>query len=271
MRDAHDLGDPGDPPALRPRRQFREDQGRGPRVGEGRRAHLNRSAPASSSSAASDRCATPPTPTMGSSGSAARTSNTARTATGWMAGPDSPPPPCPSTGRPVSGSSTMPEQGVDERDRLGAAVAGRGRHLRELGGGGAELGPARPPATRGRLHHRPGRRGRVGEHVAAGPPGWGRRGSPRPPPPRSAHRRAGRLPRRTPRRSGPRCWPRPGPRSAAARADRPAARPPTPGPCRPTALSMPARVGCRRGAGFPAHGKGASDFTTTAPSPPRSR
>ena len=30
-------------------------------------------------------------------------------------------------------------------------------------------------------------------------------------------------------------------------------------------------VGCRRGAGFPAHGKAASDFTTTAPKPARSR
>src|SRR5581483_3744674 len=40
----------------------------------------------------------------------------------------------------------------------------------------------------------------------------------------------------------------------------------TPGPWRPTELSMPALAGWRRGAGLPAHGNGASDFVVTAPS-----
>jgi hypothetical protein len=44
----------------------------------------------------------------------------------------------------------------------------------------------------------------------------------------------------------------------------------TPGPCRPTLLSMPAAVSCTRGAGFPGHGSAASDFTTTAPREARS-
>ena len=52
--------------------------------------------------------ATPPTPTIGSAGSAACTSHTALTATGWMAGPDSPPLPLPSTGRARSMSSAIP-------------------------------------------------------------------------------------------------------------------------------------------------------------------
>ena len=60
-------------------------------------------APASTSSAASAPLATPPTPTIGRSGWAACTSWTARTATGWIAGPDSPPPPAPSAGRRVVG------------------------------------------------------------------------------------------------------------------------------------------------------------------------
>ena len=44
----------------------------------------------------------------------------------------------------------------------------------------------------------------------------------------------------------------------------------TPGPWRPTALSIPAVAGWTRGAGLPCHSKAASDFTTTAPSAARS-
>src|SRR5690606_5856202 len=67
-------------------------------------------APARSSSAASSPRATPPTPTIGRSGSAAWTSCTARTATGWVAGPGRPPPRSPEPGRkaPGSGSMAMP-------------------------------------------------------------------------------------------------------------------------------------------------------------------
>ena len=52
----------------------------------------------------------PPTPTTGSPGGARWTSNTARTATGWMAGPDTPPPfgPDPRRNRRASGSMAMP-------------------------------------------------------------------------------------------------------------------------------------------------------------------
>ncbi len=44
----------------------------------------------------------------------------------------------------------------------------------------------------------------------------------------------------------------------------------TPGPWRPTELSMPAGVSWTRGGGLPAHGSTDSDFTTTAPRPARS-
>ena len=78
-------------------------------------------------------CDTPPTPTIGRSGSAACTSYTARTATGWMAGPDSPPPPvaeprrparsrrrwpCPSTVlTSVTASAPAPRRGPGDRRR----------------------------------------------------------------------------------------------------------------------------------------------------------
>src|ERR1700727_798419 len=39
----------------------------------------------------------------------------------------------------------------------------------------------------------------------------------------------------------------------------------SPGPCRPTLLSMPAPTSCTRGAALPAHGSTESDLTTTAP------
>ena len=44
----------------------------------------------------------------------------------------------------------------------------------------------------------------------------------------------------------------------------------TPGPCSPTALSIPDGVGRSRGAGLPLHSNAASDLTTTAPSSARS-
>ncbi len=39
-----------------------------------------------------------------------------------------------------------------------------------------------------------------------------------------------------------------------------------PGPWRPTAFTIPDAVMCSRGAGFPAHGSGLTDFAVTAPS-----
>ena len=68
-------------------------------------------------------------------------------------------------------------------------------------------------------------------------------------------------------RCGPRCSPRRWRRSreqAGQVVGRASAA--TPGPCSPTALSIPCGVGCSRGAGLPAHSKAASDLTTTAPS-----
>ena len=44
----------------------------------------------------------------------------------------------------------------------------------------------------------------------------------------------------------------------------------TPGPCNPTLLIIPPVVSCTRSGGLPAHGSTDSDFTTTAPSEPRS-
>src|SRR4051812_17091038 len=44
----------------------------------------------------------------------------------------------------------------------------------------------------------------------------------------------------------------------------------TPGPCSPTALTMPAGTVWRRGAALPDHGYGASDLATTAPRAARS-
>ena len=44
----------------------------------------------------------------------------------------------------------------------------------------------------------------------------------------------------------------------------------TPGPWRPTLLIIPATVSCTRSGGLPVHGIADSDFTTTAPSDPRS-
>ena len=67
-------------------------------------------APAIIISTASVPDAIPPTPTIGRSGSAACTSWTVRTATGRIAGPETPPPPAPSTGRRVSGSITIPSR-----------------------------------------------------------------------------------------------------------------------------------------------------------------
>jgi hypothetical protein len=65
-------------------------------------------APASRNSSASRPVRTPPVPMIGTSGSASRTCQTQRTATGRMAGPDSPPELPASAGRSDTGSMTRP-------------------------------------------------------------------------------------------------------------------------------------------------------------------
>ncbi len=69
---------------------------------------LTSDAPARISSSASRPVRTPPMPMIGTSGRASRTCQMHRTATGRMAGPDSPPVVAASTGRIVSMSITMP-------------------------------------------------------------------------------------------------------------------------------------------------------------------
>ena len=139
-------------------------------------------------------------------------------------GPESPPPPAPRTGRPVSVSRARPEQRVHQREPVRTALERARRDLHDVGHVGAELGPARQAALGGR--HDPGRRlGRVGEHARAGPRRSGQltltssAAMQRParcsPPRRRAPRRA-----RSPPRCGPRCSPRPRARLRRARAGR---------------------------------------------------
>ena len=124
-------------------------------------------APASSSSVASHPVATPPTPTIGRSGRAAWTSCTARTATGWIAGPDSPPPPAPSAGcarRRVVGQA---EQRVDAGHGLGAGSGDGAGDLDDAVGVGAQLRPPRATAPGGRREHLGRQLGVVGEDGVA--------------------------------------------------------------------------------------------------------
>ena len=173
---------------------------------------------------------------------------------GWMAGPDSPPPPPPSTG-PAGARRSMhhAEHGVDQRDRLGAALAGPPPATSGRSGSvRAELGPARPPAARAWPPSPPGspsaewanmcrRSSRFGQdRLTSTATTVGRR----------AGQQLGGRPG-TRRRCGPRCRPRPGRRSASSAGRSSRSQAPTPGPCRPTLLSIPAAVSCSRGAGLP--------------------
>ena len=71
---------------------------------------------------ASHAVAIPPTPMTGKPGSDVATSLTMRTATGWIAGPDSPPVPAPRAAAPVCVVVRQAEQRVDARHRLGAGL-----------------------------------------------------------------------------------------------------------------------------------------------------
>ena len=172
---------PGPPPT---RSQLRQHPGRRPGVGEGRRAHLDR---LRAGQQQLGRVATRGHATDADDGQVglrgrARRRPPARPRAGWP-GRTARPRRRPSTGRPVDGSSTMPSRVLTSvtasapPSRAAAAISG------SSGGRRAELGPPRPPATRGGLHRRPGGRRASGRTCAGGPPGWGRRGSPRPPRP----------------------------------------------------------------------------------------
>ena len=169
------------------------------------------------------------------------------------------------------------EQRVDARHRLGPGGGDGGGDLDDAVGVGAELRPPRPPARRrggddlGRQRRRRGRRSRRGAPAIVGEvrarqvdlDGDDLAAAPRP----AGRRRAAYSSTRAPPDRGHDGRPRPhAGRAARARASRA-----TPGPCSPTALSIPRAVGCRRGAGLPAHSYAASDLTTTAPSADRSR
>ena len=170
--------------------------------------------------AASQPDATPPTPTIGNSGCAAWTSCTARTATGWIAGPDSPPPPAPSTGCFVSRVVRQPEQRVDARDRLGARCGDSTGDVDDAVRVGAELGPARPPATGGRVDHPRRQLGVVGEDRVATLEVRARQVDLDGHDLRRVLRPAGRRPPRSRRPSAPRWRPRRLHRCAAGRAAR---------------------------------------------------
>ena len=109
---------------------------------------------------------TPPTPTMGRSGKAWWTSWTARTATGWMAGPDSPPPPPPRRSWRDSVSMAMPRTvliRVTASAPAPCAASAMGTRLATLGLSLAHSG--RPQACEA-AHRLGGGLGELGEHLA---------------------------------------------------------------------------------------------------------
>ena len=249
----------GTPWRRRPPLQLVPHPARRPRIGEGGGARpAPRSPPPAAARPRRRRRPRPRRRRSGAPAPPAWTSNTARTATGWIAGPDSPPPrgPDPSRKRRVSGSMAMPITVLTSVTASAPASWAALGDLGEVRHVGAELGPSRPPAPAGRLAARPswprpsGRTGR-------GPPRcWGTTGSPRRRRRRRAPRPAGRPPAGTRRPCGPRSTPRPGRRWRAAPAGRRPARPRRRGPGGPTELIIPAVVSCTRSGGLPGHGLG---------------
>ena len=227
-------------------------------------------APASSISTASSPVVTPPVPMIGTPGNALATSCTARNATGLIAGPERPPPPRAEDGPAVVDVDDEAEHRVHEREPGGAGRRARRRAISRrsvtLGDSLAKTGRPSSASTaartasavapgRVREHARPVLEVRAAhvhlerdEVVAA----------------TSQHRRGASRTRRpcvpTPTRSRARRAPR-------ARAGRASIQCSTPGPCRPTALSIPAAdVGAGAAPGCPPTRRRASDFTVTAPS-----
>ena len=127
-------------------------------------------APARMNCSASSPVRMPPMPRIGRCGRACAPATRSARATGRIAGPDSPPVTPPSAGRIVSVSITMPEQGVDQREAVGAGVGAGARDQRDVGDVGRQLGEHRLGRV-GRAPHRadhPRRGDRVaGEHLAA--------------------------------------------------------------------------------------------------------
>ena len=116
------------------------------------------------------RCGSPPMPRIGTSGRAACTCHTQRTATGRIAGPDSPPVTPASAGRIVSVSMTMPSS-VLIIDRPSAPASTHAAGDRDdVGDVGRELGEHRHPGGAVAAHggdDRGGGRRVAREHLAA--------------------------------------------------------------------------------------------------------
>ena len=150
------------------RRPARTLAGR-PRIGEGRRADLDgRWRRPAAARPRPRRRRTPPTPTIGQRRAcAAWTSNTARTATGWMAGPDRPPPRPPSTGRRVSTSMAMPSTVFTSVTASAPASAAAAAMSARSAAFGLSLAQRGRPHERSRRHGLRGRLRRVGEHAPA--------------------------------------------------------------------------------------------------------
>ena len=214
-------------------------------------------APARISSAASPPVAMPPTPTIVRSGSAACTSWTARTAIGWMAGPERPPPrePDPSRYDPVSGSMARPRtvltsvtasapparaaSAMGTRSvTFGLSLAQRGRPHRAVASM-ASCVAAAEWANRSRAASVLGQE----RFTSTATTDAGASAS------KAAAASYSAMVRpqieatiRAPVAAS-------GGRSCAIHAS-------TPGPCRPTLLIIPATVSCTRSAGLPSHGRG---------------
>ena len=229
-------------------------------------------APASSSSAASHPEATPPTPTIGSVGE--RRVDVVHGAHGDRVDRRAGQPAATGAERRLARARVVgqAEQRVDARHRLGAGARPRRRRPRRCGRCWRSAWPS--AAARSRRWRR--------STSADSSGSWAKMASAAPS--RLGHDRltstattpagaapAGRRRRRSRRPSGPRCDATTVAPVASRSGRTWSSQCGTPGPCRPTALSIPFGVGCSRGAGLPAHSKAASDLTTTAPSADRSR
>ena len=160
-------------------------------------------APARSISTASSADRIPPTAMMGASGTTRAASKTARSVSGFSAGPDIHPVTAPSAGRRVAATHPDRRGRPADREPVGAR---RGRTLERAPAApspssAASRRPARATSARRRPRSRPSGR-RVPRARRGGAPRRVRRDgarSPRPPAASAARRSAGRTPRATPR------------------------------------------------------------------------